>query len=197
MSHYHRHKPAFRESGQASPFAILVAALLGILVLALLCTGGALVIRERGQADDIGATSTAIAIANATTLAQNARVTQTIAAIETEAARPTSTSTSTPTPTNTATATATATLEPTATAVAAEPEGEETPTPNFFVTSIFEGTPTGATAAAPSTGGTGAGTGTGTGGGTLPQTGGGLGALIIGAVLLTLSLGVVRRLRSG
>jgi hypothetical protein len=195
MSQYHRHKPEIRESGQASPFAILVAALLGILVLALLCTGGALVIRERGDQAGIGATSTVIAIANATTLAENARVTQTIAAMETEAARPTSTSTATPTPTNTATPTATSTPEPTATAVAAEPEGEETPTPNFFVTSIFEGTPTGATAAAPSTGGTG--TGTGTGGGTLPQTGVGLGTLIVGALLLTLSLGVVRRLRSG
>lgn len=195
MSQNHRQEPEMRESGQA--FAILVAALLGILVIALLCIGGALVIRERGDLADISATSTVIAIANATTLAQNARVTQTIAAMETEAARPTSTSTATPTPTNTATATATSTPEPTATAVAEEPEGEETPTPNFFVTSIFEGTRAGATAAAPPTGGTGTGTGTGTGGGTLPQTGVGLGTLIIGALLLTLSLGVVRRLRGG
>lgn len=184
--------PGNRESGQASPFGILVAALLGILALALLCTGGVYIVRQQQQAD-LGATSTAIAIANATTLAQNARVTQTIAARETEAARPTETSTPTPVPTNTptATATATSTPEPTATEEVAVAEGEETPTPNFFVTSVFQGTPAGTV---PAGGGTG---GTGTGGGTLPQTGGGLGALFAAVLVLIGALAFVRRLRAG
>lgn len=175
-----------RESGQASPFAILVAALLGILALALLCTGGVYIVRQQQQAG-LDATSTAIAIANATVLADNARVTQTLAARETEAARPTETSTPTPAPTNTATATATATPEPTATEEIAAPEGEETPTPNFFVTSVFEGTP----AATVSAGGT----GTGTGGGTLPQTGAPLGLLFAAVVVMIGALAVVRRIR--
>ena len=85
------------ESGQASPFAILLAALLGILVLAVLCTGAVFVLRDGDQVE-ISGTSTAIAQANATTLAQNAQVTQTIAAMETEAARPTNTPTNTAIP---------------------------------------------------------------------------------------------------
>lgn len=194
MSRDFMHFPGDRESGQASPFGILVAALLGILALALLCTGGVYIVRQQQQAD-IGATSTAIAIANATTLAQNARVTQTIAARETEAARPTETSTPTPVPTNTptatATATATATPEPTATEEVAAAEGEETPTPNFFVTSVFQGTPAGTVPAGGVTGGT------GTGGGTLPQTGGGLGALFAAVLVLIGALAFVRRLRAG
>ncbi|MDT8304472.1 MAG: hypothetical protein RRC07_00940 [Anaerolineae bacterium] len=180
-----------RESGQASPFGILVAALLGILALALLCTGGVYIVRQQQRAE-IGATSTAIAIANATTLAQNARVTQTIAARETEAARPTETSTPTPVPTNTPTATATATptLEPTATEAVAAAEAEETPTPNFFVTSIFQGTPAATVAAGAVPGGT------GTGGGTLPQTGGELGVLFAAVLVLIGALAFVRRLRA-
>lgn len=171
------------ESGQASPFAILLAALLGIFVLALLCTGAVLFFRDGGDQAGVNATSTAIAEANATTLAQNARVTQTIAAMETEAARPTNTSTPTSEPT--ATATATQTPEPTETEVVAE--ADETPTPNLFGTSIFTGedTPT------PIAGGA-----TGTGGGTLPDTGIGLSAALALAVgLLFLGL-IARRLRT-
>jgi hypothetical protein len=174
-----------REAGQASPFTILVAALLGVLVLALLCTGGTLLLRDQEQAD-FGATSTAIAVANATTIAENARVTQTIAAMETEAARPTATSTATPRPTNTATATPTNTPSPTATEAVAQVD--DTPTPNIFGTSIFEG-------GTPTTGGVATG-GTGTGGGTLPQTGAGLGTAVGIALLLLLGLAVVRRLRT-
>jgi cell division septation protein DedD len=173
-----------RELGQASPFAILVAALLGILALALLCTGGVYIVRQQQQVE-VGATSTAIAIANATTLADNARVTQTIAARETEAARPTETSTPTPVPTNTATATATATPEPTATEEIAVPEADETPTPNFFVTSVFEGTPAATVSAGGVTGG----------GGTLPQTGAPLGLLFAAVVVMIGALAAVRRMR--
>lgn len=183
MSNYSTNELHDLESGQASPFAIILAALLGIFVLALLCTGAVLFLREGDQAG-VSATSTAIAEANATTLAQNARVTQTIAAMETEAARPTNTSTPTTEPT--ATATTTDTPEPTATEVVAE--AEETPTPNLFGTSIFAGedTPT------PISGAT-----TGTGGGTLPDTGINVGtALAIAVGLLFLGL-VARRLRTG
>lgn len=178
------------ESGQASAFAVLVAALLAVFVLALLCTGGVLFFRNGDQAEELGATSTAIAQANATTLAQNAQVTQTIAAMETEAARPTNTPTATPRPTDTPTATSTPV--PTDTPVVEELEpgaGEETPTPNIFGTSIFQG---GATAVP---GGTG--NGAGTGGGTLPQTGVGLGTAIAAAFGLLFLLLVARRLRTG
>lgn len=171
------------ESGQASPFAILLAALLGILVLAVLCTGGVLFFRD-GQQADIGATSTAIAQANATTLAQNAQVTQTIAALETEAAMPTETPTSTPEPTDTPTPTDTP--EPSPTAVLED--AEATPTPNLFGTSIFDATPT-------PVGGV-AGT-NGTGGGGLPDTGIGLGPAIAAALGLLILLVGARRLRTG
>jgi len=187
MSQNQLHVWRGRELGQASPFAILVAALLGVLVLALLCTGGTLILREQ-QAEELGATSTAIAIANATTLAENARVTETVAAMETEAARPTATAPSTPQPTNTATSTATNTPQPTATEAIAQID--QTPTPNIFGTSIFQGTATA------TSGGTGTG-GTGTGGGTLPQTGIELGPAIGLALLLLLGLAIVRRLRTG
>lgn len=179
------------ESGQATPFAILVAALLGVFVLALLCTGGVLYFRNGDQAEEIGATSTAIAQANATTLAQNAQVTQTIAALETEAARPTNTPTATPQPTDTPTATNTPL--PTDTPVVEETEvaaGEATPTPNIFGTSIFQNG-----GATPVTG-VDTGTGTGTGGGTLPQTGIGLGTGIAAAFGLLMLLFMARRLRT-
>lgn len=170
------------EAGQASPFAILLAALLGIFVLALLCTGAVLFLRDGGDQAGLNATSTAIAEANATTLAQNARVTQTIAAMETEAARPTNTSTPTSEPTETSTPTETP--APTETEVVAEVD--ETPTPNLFGTSIFAGedTPT------PIAGGS-------TGGGTLPDTGIGLGAALAIAVGLLFLVFVARRLRMG
>ena len=172
------------ESGQASPFAILLAALLGILVLAALCTGAVFVFRDGNQAE-ISGTSTAIAEANATTLAQNAQVTQTIAAMETEAARPTNTPTNTPVP-PTNTPAPTNTLQPSPTAVL---EGAEaTPTPSLFGTSIFGNTPTPIS-------GTG-GTGNGTGGGTLPDTGIGVGTAVAIALGLLLLLFAARRLRT-
>lgn len=177
------------ETGQASAFAILLAVLLTVFALAAICTGGALVLRNgsQDQAEGLNATSTAIAEANATTLAQNALVTQTIAAMETEAARPTSTSTPTPQPT--------ATEEPTDTPIPPTPtqveELEATPTANIFGTSIFSGeTPT------PVPAGGAGGTGTG-GGGTLPTTGIGLGSAVAVAFGLLLLLVVSRRLRTG
>lgn len=172
------------EAGQASPFAILLAALLGVLVVAILCTGGVLLFRNGDQAE-VSGTSTAIAQANATTLAQNAMVTQTIAALETEAARPTNTPTSTPVP-PTDTPTATNTPEPSPTAVVEAPEA--TPTQNIFGTSIFGGTPT-------PIAGTGD-NGTGTGGGTLPDTGIGLGPALAAALGLLVLLVAARRLRT-
>ncbi|MFW5940235.1 MAG: hypothetical protein ACOC9C_00620 [Chloroflexota bacterium] len=173
------------EAGQASPFAILLAALLGILVLAIICTGGVLFFRNGDQVE-VSGTSTAIAEANATTLAQNAMVTQTIAALETEAARPTNTPTNTPVP-PTETPTATNTPEPSPTAVVEAPEA--TPTPNLFGTSIFDNTPTPIAGAADD--------GTGTGGDTLPDTGIGLGPALAAALGLLFLLVVARRLRTG
>ncbi len=170
------------ESGQASPFAILLAALLGILVLAVLCTGAVFVLRDGDQVE-ISGTSTAIAQANATTLAQNAQVTQTIAAMETEAARPTNTPTNTaipptntPIPTNTPLPSPTAVIEP----------AEATPTSGLFGTSIFANTPTPIAGAGDN----------GTDGGTLPDTGVGLGTAVAAAVGLLFLLLAARRLRT-
>lgn len=177
-----QHKNYTLETGQASPFAILLAALLGVLVLAVLCTGGVLFFRGDDDVADVGGTSTAIAQANATTLAQNAQVTQTIAAMETEAARPTATATNTPQPT----ATTTNTPQPSPTAVIEE--AEATPTPSLFGTSIFDTTPTPIG---------GAGDGTGTDGGALPDTGIGLGAALAAALGLLVLLVGARRLRTG
>ena len=172
------------ESGQASPFAILLAALLGILVLAVLCTGAVFFLRPSDQAE-VSGTSTAIAIANETTIAQNAQVTQTIAAMETEAAQPTNTPTNTAVP-PTSTPLPTNTLQPSPTAVL---QGvEATPTPSLFGTSIFGNTPTPVS-------GTG-GTGNGTGGGTLPDTGIGVGTAVAVAMGLLLLLLAARRLRT-
>lgn len=173
------------ESGQASPFAILLAALLGILVLAVLCTGAVFIFRGEGQAD-ISGTSTAIAIANETTIAQNAQVTQTIAAMETEAARPTNTPTNTPVP-PTNTPPPTDTPQPSPTPVLQNVEA--TPTSSLFGTSIFGATPT----AVAGTGGTG---GTGGGSGTLPQTGIDVGTAVAVALGLLLLLLAARRLRT-
>jgi LPXTG-motif cell wall-anchored protein len=163
----------------------LLGALLAILVVAVVCTAGVLTFRNDDQVAGVDATSTAIAQANATTLAQNARVTQTIAAMETEAARPTNTPTNTPVP-PTATSTPTDTPVPSPTAVV---EGAEaTPTPNLFGTSIFQATPT---AVGGGSGGSG-----GTGGGNLPDTGIGIGTAVAVALGLLLLLGVARRLRT-
>lgn len=172
------------ESGQASPFAILLAALLGILVLAVLCTGGVLLVRS-GQQVEMSGTSTAIAVANATTIAENELVTQTIAAIETEAARPTNTPTNTPVP-PTDTPAPTDTPEPSPTPVVQEVDA--TPTPSLFGTDIFNRTPTPVTGAGES--------GTGTGGGTLPDTGINLGTAVGLAMGLLLLLFAARRLRT-
>ena len=171
------------ESGQASPFAILLAALLGILVLAVLCTGAVLVIRDGDDQTEISGTSTAIAQANATTLAQNAQVTQTIAAMETDAARPTNTPTSTPLP-PTSTPRPTNTPVPSPTAVLQDVEA--TPTSGLIGTSIFASTPTPIAVTG----------GNGTGGGTLPDTGISLGTAVAAALGLLLLLMAARRLRT-
>ena len=185
MSDYNSSHSNSSEAGQASPFAILLAALLGILVLALICTGAVFLLRGGGQ-EDISATSTAIAEANATTLAENARVTQTIAAMETEAARPTETPTDTPVP-PTSTPTTTGTPSPTSTAVVTVTV-EATPTPNLFGTSIFGGNTVTPLPGAP---------GPGPGPGALPTTGISLGSALAAALGLLLLLILARRLRAG
>ncbi len=190
MLNHNTHNSNSAEAGQASPFVILLMALGAVLVLATICTAGVLYFRPDDVANGISGTSTAIAQANATTLAQNALVTQTLSAIETEAARPTNTPTNTPVP-PTNTPVPTNTPQPTNTPVLQEP-AEATPTPNIFGTSIFSiSTPT------PIVGtGGGTDTGTGTGGGTLPETGIGTGTAIAAALGLFLLLITARRLRT-
>ena len=193
------------ESG-SSPFRMLAAALVGILLLAVLCVGGLALLNSRGDGSNgeqagFNATSTAIANINATTIALNENVTATIAAMETEAAMPTNTPTRTPIPpTNTPIPTNTA--GPTDTPVVSEVD--ETGTPDAVATSIFGGTPgntptaipggTGGTGGTGSTGGTG-GTGN-TGGGTLPSTGFGIGEALLVAAILVMVFVAARRLRS-
>ena len=86
------------ESTGRSPFALAVAALIGLLVLALVCIVGASLLGGDGE-EDLNATSQAIVSINQTTEAQNAFVTQTlvaIAAAETQEALATDTPTPTP-----------------------------------------------------------------------------------------------------
>jgi hypothetical protein len=190
------------ESTGRSPFALLAAALVGLLVLAVLCIAGASLLQQNG--DGVSATSTVIAQINQTTEAQNAFVTQTLIAMAaTETQEALATDTPTPTPTvPTSTPSPTWTPKPTETPVV-QPPGD-TPTPNLAGTSIFGGTSTfnatptviGGSGGTGGTGGTGGAGGTG-GTGTLPQTGVGLWGAIGAAVILVAVLIIARRLRTG
>lgn len=167
------------------PFLIAVGILLTILILAMICS--ATLLLRRGGQNGNGDAVAAIETKNAEVLAANAAVTQTIAARETEDARPTNTPvapatntprpTSTPQPTNTPVVAQAGDDEPTttpdvpgtATAVAAGETEDNTPTPIAAL---------------------------GGGDGTLPQTGiETWGALVAAFVLMTVFL-VARRLRS-
>jgi hypothetical protein len=73
------------EESSSRSFLIIAGLLIGVFILIAACTLGYLVL-QRGQTQDEIAS---IESANATTEAQNALVTQTVRAMETEAARPT------------------------------------------------------------------------------------------------------------
>jgi hypothetical protein len=163
------------------PFLVAVGALVTIFILASVCALGLLLSnRSSDRAQEIAAIETQ----NAVIAITNEAVTLTIAAIETEAARPTdtpqptATSTSTPVPTDTPLPTNTRVIQP---------ADEGTQTPSITGTTIF---------------GDGAGVSTPTpiiasgGDGALPQTGiNTWGALVVAAILIV-TVVTARRLRS-
>jgi hypothetical protein len=131
-----------QSSGGNGPFYTAVAILVGILILALGAAAIMLNSRGGGDGDVNAAQATSIAATNESILAQNAQVTETIAAMETEAARPTNTPTPPP-PTFTPEPSPSNTPVPTDTPVVVdideETEGEAGDgTPNVSGTSIFE-----------------------------------------------------------
>jgi cytoskeletal protein RodZ len=184
------------EGSSSRAVALAAAGLIGLFVLILLGTLVLSYVRrgeQRGQVAQIEA-------ANATTEAYNLLVTQTVAAMETEAARPTETPTPTPTEIP-PTATPTFTPQPTDTPVVQAPAEDEesadqlaaaehTPTPVLAGTAIFAAGQVGATptplglaapAQTPST---------------LPQTGlQTTGAILAALAFLTLAF-AARRLRA-
>lgn len=200
------------EEGANRTFLIIAGSLVGLLILILSCV--ALVsFLNRG---DNSAQIAEIEAANATTAAENARVTETIVAMELTAQAPTATFTPSPSPEPSNTPTATP--APTDTPVVQTPGtseaggGEEgggisldggttTVTPNAAGTQIFggdggtfvTGTPISGTGA----GGTGTGTGTGSGSETLPQTGISTVGLVAIGLFLVFGVVVARRLRTG
>jgi type II secretory pathway pseudopilin PulG len=185
------------EEGNSNRTVVLAAAALaGLFILILLATFTVSYMRRGEQRAQISQ----IESANATTEAYNRQVTQTVAAMATEAARPTETPTPTPTEIP-PTATATFTPEPTDTPVVQAPTGESedpdqvaamdhTPTPILAGTSIFApgqlgATPTPLALAGP-----------GSAGGTLPQTGlETWGAIVAALAFLGLAF-AARRLRT-
>ncbi|MFZ0546587.1 MAG: hypothetical protein WAM60_14165 [Candidatus Promineifilaceae bacterium] len=184
------------EQGTNRTFLIIAGSLVLLLILIVACVAGFALLNRSDNNDQIAAIETE----NAQTAAQNARVTETIVAMELTAQAPTATFTPSPTvpPTNTPTSTP----EPTDTAVVQTPEtggggdGTATVTPNIAGTQIFGDGGTFATGT-PITGTGAGGTGTGTGTETLPQTGVTTAGLVAVAFLLVAVVFVARRLRTG
>lgn len=181
------------EEQASSPFLPLAGLLIAILVLAVICAGIVYFVRGPGLGGDgeqdqaFNATSTAVAIANATTLAQNEGVTATLLAQTEEASRPTATDTPEP-PTPTEEPTTPPTAGPSDTPVVIDVE--ETDEPVSEGTSIFEGNGLAGTATPiPGAGGNGT-------DGTLPDTGFGIAEAVAIAVGLLLVFIVARRLRT-
>ncbi len=175
----------------SSPFLPLAGLLIAILVLTVICAGIVWLVRgpglggNGGQDEAFNATSTAVAIANATTLAQNAGVTATILALTEEASRPTATDTPEP-----ATPTEEPTTPPTAGATDTPVVGDvdETDEPVVEGTSIFgNGGLDGSATPIPGTNGS---------DGTLPDTGFGIAPAIAVGLGLLLAFIVARRLRT-
>jgi LPXTG-motif cell wall-anchored protein len=195
------------EQGANRTFLIIAGSLVGLFILIIACVALFAVLNGGdGNADQVAT----IEAENATTIAQNARVTETIVAMELTQNAPTATSppTDTPEPTDTATATP----EPTDTSVVQTPDagtvvtgtvGVETPgvsedggtttvTPNAAGTQIFgDSGGTFGTVTPISGAGTGAGTDT------LPQTGVTTAGMVGIGLLLIAVIFVARRLRTG
>ncbi len=138
------------EGSSNRPFFTAVGILLVIFILAAGCS--AFWLFSRGTTDQTGvATVAAIETQNAIVAVTNEAVTQTIMAMETEAARPTNTPT--PPPTFTPSPQATATTPPTETPVVAdgvtdgsgEGTGTDLGTPNVSGTSTFDNATNGST----------------------------------------------------
>lgn len=194
------------EQGANRTFLIIAGSLVGLLILIVACVAIFALLNRSDNADQIAAIETE----NAETAAQNARVTETIIAMELTANAPTATlpPTSTPEPTDTPTASP----EPTDTAVVSTPDAEETEeggisedggtttvTPNAAGTQIFggDGGTFGTATPISGTGAGGTGAGTGSGSDTLPQTGvTTAGAVGIGLLLIVVVV-IARRLRTG
>lgn len=186
---------AVEEEQASSPFLPLAGLLLAILVLTVICAGIVYLVRgpllggDGGEDEAFNATSTAVAIANATTLAQNEGVTATLLAMTEEASRPTATDTPEP---------ATPTEEPTTPPTAGPSDTpvvidvDETEEPVVEGTSIFENGGLGGTATPIPGSGDSGGTN-----GTLPDTGFGLVEAVAIALGLLLLFVVARRLRTG
>ncbi len=174
------------------PFLIAVGILLTILVLAVICSATLLITKGSGADDERAAEIASIETQNAVVAVTNAAVTQTLIAMETEAARPTDTPaappTNTPQPTNT--------LRPTNTPVVQQAEDEEA-TPGAAATDAASqdglNTPTPISALDSGSGG---GSADSSNGDALPQTGiETWGALVAAFVLIGVFL-AARRLRS-
>jgi len=173
-------------SSNRRPFLTAVGVLGAIGVLSVVCILVTLLTRGSANGDaEVAATSAAIETQNAIIAVTNTAVAEIVAAMETEAARPTSTPENTPT--TVPTAIPTNTPRPTDTPVVQVAEEEEA-TPalsgtSAFVTGSLGNTPTpiGGAAAA--------------GGGTLPQTGIATWGASIAAVILIGVLIAARRLR--
>lgn len=171
------------------PFLTAVGILLFIFILAAGCAAVSLMNRG-GGGNEQAAQATSIAATNEAILAANARVTETIAAMETEAARPTDTPTPPPptfTPVPSPTNTPIPTNTPVVVDVVEETEGEAAGTPNVSGTSVFE---TGADGSTPTpipvvSGGS----------GSLPDTGFELWAIILAAAVLVGILVAARKMR--
>lgn len=187
------------EQGANRTFLIIAGSLVGLFILIIACVALFAFLNRSNDAAEIAAIETA----NAETAAQNARVTETIIAMELTANAPTATYT--PSPTSPPTNTPTATPEPTDTAVVQTPEtaepgdGDLTATPNLAGTQIFggDGGTFGTSTPISGTGAGGTGTGTGSGTDTLPQTGITTVGIVAVGLLLVVVLFVARRLRTG
>lgn len=203
------------EESSNRPFLVAAGALVGILLLSLLCLGA---VRLFGGGGDDGTpvadesslmTATSISATNEAIATQNSFVTQTIVAMKLTDEAPTATPTATEIPpTNTPTNTPSPT--PTDTPVVQEGEEPETDvTPNIAATQVFEGLNTATPASGvggtgglvvgsgtPTGGGTAVGGGTTTGTGTLPQTGISMWEALAAAFGLLFIFIVARRLRA-
>jgi uncharacterized membrane protein YgcG len=197
-------------NGAGRPFMIIAGILLGIFLLTLMCIAAFAMTSRNGQQDLVAE----IEMTNEAIASQNLLVTQTVAAMQTEAARPTDEPTATPTeipPTPTVTATPT----PTETPVVQPPNGDngdngdgngDNGDGDGNGNGNGDGTGSGGSGEVTegtrifSGGGAGAGTPTPVatppgGSTTLPETGLELWAIILGALGLMAVLFIVRQLR--